>query len=185
MDTECWSRLKRGDPQALGILYDHHAERLFAKALALCNDRELAKDALQEVFIEIWNYRATISEVRHTYFYLERVLKNHLFKKLKVRNLVTYFDSEDDVLDLEENREDILIGRETELDKKTRIQRAMAELTWRQRQVLQLRFYEGLSYKQIAVRLKMNYQSVINLTFRTMLRLRTLLSAWLLIFFFW
>ncbi len=48
----------------------------------------------------------------------------------------------------------------------------MSNLTSRQILILKLRFYEGLSYEQIADKLSMNYQSVNNLAFRTIMRLR-------------
>jgi RNA polymerase sigma-70 factor (ECF subfamily) len=49
---------------------------------------------------------------------------------------------------------------------------ALSNLTSRQKQVVRLRFFEGLTYEQIAAKLSMNYQSVNNLAFRAMLNLR-------------
>jgi RNA polymerase sigma-70 factor (ECF subfamily) len=51
----------------------------------------------------------------------------------------------------------------------------MAQLTTRQKLILRLHYYEGLSYEQIAEKLSMNYQSVNNLAFRTIRHLRSIM----------
>jgi len=57
----------------------------------------------------------------------------------------------------------------------------MSCLSSRQVLILKLHFYEGLSYEQIAERLSMNYQSVNNLAFRTIMRLRSHICALLIL----
>ena len=59
IDSIYWKRLQQGDSEALGILYDKYIDKLFLIALRTTDNRELAKDAVQEVFIDIWNYRDT------------------------------------------------------------------------------------------------------------------------------
>lgn len=83
IDSSYWARLKKGDAQALGYFYDNYADKVFISALRMTTDRELAKDALQEVFIEIWNYRNTLGDVMHTQSYLVKVMRSILLKKLK------------------------------------------------------------------------------------------------------
>jgi DNA-directed RNA polymerase specialized sigma24 family protein len=53
----------------------------------------------------------------------------------------------------------------------------MAKLSRRQKLIVHLKVYEGLSYNEIASKLGMNYQSVNNLAFRTFRRLRNALSS--------
>ncbi len=173
IDSAYWNRLKKGDPQSLGYLYDTYADKLFMAALRMTNDRELAKDALQEVFIEIWNYRNTLGDVIHTQSYLVKVMRSILIKKLKKENLISHFTVADSLVSAEESVEDIIISSDIDKEKKTRLRQALANLTNRQKQVLEMRFYEGLSYEQIAEKLSMNYQSVNNLAFRTIHRLRS------------
>ena len=84
---DCWARLKEGDPSALGELYDCYVDKLFLAASAITNDRELVKDSLQEVFIEIWHYREAIGPIQYPQAYLTKVLRSILAKKLKKREL--------------------------------------------------------------------------------------------------
>src|SRR5690348_15158956 len=113
IDAAYWSRLKKGDPQSLGYLYDAYADKLFIAALRMTNDRELAKDALQEVFIEIWNYRNTLGDVIHTQSYLVKVMRSILIKKLKKESLISQFTLADSLVSAEGSMEDIIISSDT------------------------------------------------------------------------
>jgi len=173
MDTACWSRLKKGDPQALGYLYDTYADKLFTSALRMTTDRELAKDCIQEVFIEIWNYRNTLGDVLHSQSYLVKVMRSVLLKKLKKESCITRYVASDTLASSEESMEEMIISSDIDKEKKKKLHIALSNLTSRQKQVLEMRFYEGLTYEQIADKLRMNYQSVNNLAFRTIHRLRS------------
>ncbi len=172
MDTAIWSRLKQGHSEALGQLYDMYADKLFTYALRMTPDRDLAKDALQEVFIEIWNYRNTLGDVVHSQGYLIKVIRSIIIKKLKKEKLLVHNEIADTFISADDTIETIIISADTERDTHKRLQHALAGLTSRQQQLLRLRFYEGLNYEQIAEKLQMNYQSVNNLAFRTINRLR-------------
>ena len=170
--TDCWIGLKNGDPEALGYLYDHYADKLFEAALWITDNRELAKDAIQEMFIDLWNYRSSLGQVVHTQSYLIRVLQNILFKKLKTRSAATISLETAEVYDEERNAEEKWISDDTDRENLVRLSRACQQLTARQQTIIRMRFYEGLSYKQIAMQLGMNYQSVNNLVFRALINLR-------------
>src|SRR6185312_6223628 len=171
IDSIYWTRLKDGDSTALGYLYERHVDKLFLSAMRLTNNRELAKDALQEVFVQLWHYRKTLSAVNHSQSYLMKILRNTLIKKLKKEKPTAQLLMADAVASEESNREDMLI----------RLDHAISSLSSRQILILKLHFYEGLSYEQIAEKLSMNYQSVNNLAFRTILRLRNHFSAALIL----
>lgn len=178
-DAAYWARLKKGDPEALGYLYDNYVDKLFSAALQIMNNHDLAKDALQEVFIEIWNYRETIGAVQYSQGYLMKVLRNILIKKMKKEQLTGPLAMEESVACPEYNREESLIFHDMDREKRNRLGRALSNLTSRQILILKLHFYEGLTYEQIADKLCMNYQSVNNLAFRTISRLRShMLSTW-------
>lgn len=171
-DAACWKQLKVGNPHALGYLYDLYIDRLFHTALKMTDNRELAKDALQEVFIEIWHYRHSIGDVNHSYSYLAKVLKSIILKKVKTKIVINAMADSEQRVDEDMNIEQSIISIDMATEQKTRLNKALAQLTTRQKQVIRLRFFEGFTYEQIAVKLSMNYQSVNNLAFRAMLNLR-------------
>jgi len=172
IDAVYWNRLKKSDAQSLGYFYDKYVDRLFIAAMRITDNRELAKDTIQEVFIELWNYRNTLGDIIHSYSYLIKVMRSILFKKLKKENRISRSPLDESFAFSEQSIEDIIISADIDKEKKSRLHRALSNLTSRQKLVLEMRFYQGLSYDQIADKLSMNYQSVNNLAFRTILRLR-------------
>jgi len=180
IDAVYWNRLKRSDVQALGYFYDKYVDRLFMAAMRITDNRELAKDTIQEVFIELWNYRNTLGDIIHSYSYLVKVMRSILFKKLKKENRISRSPLDESFTFSEQSIEDIIISADIDKEKKSRLHRALSNLTSRQKLVLEMRFYQGLSYDQIADKLSMNYQSVNNLAFRTILRLRNQLHIFLI-----
>ena len=171
-DAACWRQLKNGNAEALGWLYDTYIDRLFHAALKMTDNRELAKDALQDIFIEISQYRAGIGDVKHSYSDLVKVLKSIILKKVKRKVIINELPENEQGLAETNNIEEIIISSERVTEQKSRLNIALAQLTSRQKQVVRLRFFEGLTYEQIAVKLSMNYQSVNNLAFRAMINLR-------------
>lgn len=172
---ECWARLKEGDPAALGELYDCYVDKLFLAAAAITNDRELVKDSLQEVFIELWHYRETIGDIQYPQAYLTKVLRSILSKKLKKKDMTAWYPLEETLAGLDFNQEDIIISSDADKELKARLSQAMEKLSVRQKLILKFHFYEGLTYEQIARRLNMKYQSVNNLAFRTIRHLRDMM----------
>lgn len=175
IDALYWNRLKNGDSQALGFLYDKYVDKLFIAAMHTTENRELAKDSVQEVFIEIWNYRHTISDIQYSQSYLTKVLRSILIKKLKKENPAHHYQLQESFVSPEQTIENIIISKDTDNEKRKSLKLALTKLSTRQKQVLQLHFDEGLSYEQIAEKLSINYQSVNNLAFRSILRLRNLM----------
>jgi len=180
IDAVYWNRLKKSDVQSLGYFYDKYVDRLFIAAMRITDNRELAKDTIQEVFIELWNYRNTLGDIIHSYSYLIKVMRSILFKKLKKENRISRSPLDESFAFSEQSIEDIIISADIDKEKKSRLHRALSNLTSRQKLVLEMRFYQGLSYDQIADKLSMNYQSVNNLAFRTILRLRNQLHIFLI-----
>ncbi len=53
------ARIALRDQQALRTLYQLVGGRLLAVAMRVTNDRVMAEDVLQEVFVTVWNQTAT------------------------------------------------------------------------------------------------------------------------------
>jgi RNA polymerase sigma-70 factor (ECF subfamily) len=172
IDAAYWNRLRKGDAGALSWFYDKYVDVLFTVAMNATSNRDLAKDALQEVFIELWNYRETLAVVNQSQAYLIKVLRSILVKKLKKEKTIVHLLQDESVASPELNAEDIFITADLQKENRTKLRLAVSHLTERQQLILELHFYRGLSYQQIAEKLQMNYQSVNNLVFRAILRLR-------------
>ncbi|MFC0186482.1 RNA polymerase sigma factor, sigma-70 family [Pseudarcicella hirudinis] len=176
-DALLWDAFRRGDEEAFELIYRTHSSTLLSYGKRICPDHDLVKDALQDVFVEIWKRRENLRDLHTIKFYLFRVMRNRL-TLLMQNNLTSYGD------DFPEKNEDllspsidfILMEQETITHQQTKLQEAISSLPSRQREAIMLAFYEDFSNEEIAKIMGINYQSVLNHLNRAYLSLRELLT---------
>jgi len=76
-------KLQQGDAEAFITLYNQYYPSLYTYILHFVNVPEFAEDALQEVFIKIWEIRDRINPELSFSGYLYRITRNHVFKSIK------------------------------------------------------------------------------------------------------
>ena len=70
-NTNYWDNMVKGDKEAFLAIYHNHYRALFYYGFSLTADRELTKDCIQELFLDIWNTRPTLNkEVENIQSYL-------------------------------------------------------------------------------------------------------------------
>ena len=69
-------RLKDGDYHAFELVYGQYSLRLAGNLRKLLKDRELAGEALQEIFLRLWNNKASIDPEKPIKAYLFRISEN-------------------------------------------------------------------------------------------------------------
>jgi RNA polymerase sigma factor (sigma-70 family) len=60
-DAALWARMRNGDPEALGDLYERHARDLTSFCIWRCGDVSTAEDVVSSVFLEVWRRRASLT----------------------------------------------------------------------------------------------------------------------------
>ncbi|MBO9732153.1 MAG: RNA polymerase sigma-70 factor [Chitinophaga sp.] len=76
-------KLQQGDAAAYITLYNQYYPSLYTYILHFVNIPAFAEDALQEIFIKIWEIRERINPELSFSGYLYRITRNHVFKSLK------------------------------------------------------------------------------------------------------
>ncbi len=69
-------RVRQGDLEALGQLYEQYRNQVFRTALAITRNRETAEDILQEVFLKLYRYAERIDTTLSLGPWLYRVTVN-------------------------------------------------------------------------------------------------------------
>lgn len=184
-DVELWKAFLLGDKEAFSALYYLYSDVLFAYGCRMVGDREVVKDAIQDLFVKLYYNRKNLSETEHVKFYLLKALRNALLLKLEKRPSLSIDADENLLFQVEhlmsenEDESDELFS-ETQREELTR---AMSTLTARQREAVYLRYISNVPLDEIAQILGMNYQSTRNLIHRSLLKLRKeLLPLFLLLF---
>ena len=75
--------LARGDVNALGQLYDAHAERVYHLLLARGLDPPTAEDVVQEVFLSLLDRGSAVAKIENVAAYLLAVARNIAARRLR------------------------------------------------------------------------------------------------------
>ncbi|MDR3716102.1 MAG: sigma-70 family RNA polymerase sigma factor [Puia sp.] len=173
--TSTWLQFKNGDREAFASLYQQHIHALIAYGCRLCADREILKDTIHELFVELWNSRDNLSPTDSVKFYLFKALRYKLLRLEKrhrdqdrsagsvADHLYKHFDH---------SIETAIVEKEEFESHTALVRKAVKRLTLRQQEVIQLRYYQGFSNEQIATLMDMHYQSVSNLLYNALSRLK-------------
>ena len=180
-----WKDMISGNKKSFEDLYNQYFQALINYGFRITKNENLIEDAVQELFISIWNNRTNLSEVNEVKFYLFRSLKNRILRQLEK----DIFDKSEDVdvyLDLlisisEEQKKINSEQLNTNLDT---LQRAIAHLPIRQQEVINLKYYHDFTLDEIAKLMNVNKQSVSNLLFRSYAILRKLFKNLSILIFF-
>jgi RNA polymerase sigma-70 factor (ECF subfamily) len=146
---------QHGDVNAFEILFRQYEKLVFKTAYLITGSRETAEDILQEVFIQVWRFRHTYDpEKGKITTWLHRITVNECSRK-KSRKPASVFSIEQKGIDLPELKHQSM-PEETAITKMEyeRLLKAMAALDTKYRSVLVLRYFNDLSYQEIADALK-------------------------------
>ncbi|WP_374745660.1 RNA polymerase sigma factor [Parapedobacter sp. 2B3] len=89
VENELLQRLRKGDESAFALVYHRYGGRVFANILRLVKDKAQAEDLLQDVFVRVWQYRATIDEQKSFKSYLFAISKNLVYNYFRRASLET------------------------------------------------------------------------------------------------
>jgi len=144
-DTELMTRLGRGDLAALGTLAERHQGRVLSLAYRLLGDWHRAEDVAQETFLRLRQAAGQYEPQAKFTTWLYRIVHNlSMDQRRKVRNGPLSLDH--DLVEREDAPADGAVERHELAEL---VQKAVGELSERQRRVLILHRYEGLSHEEI------------------------------------
>lgn len=167
-----WKKFKQGSQSAFSDLYHRHYASLYFYALKSTGCATLAQECVQDLFVNLWNRRAHLSDVQQVKPYLFKALRSILCRLPKSSNdlLRAATDAANQAMTF--SPEDFMIQREEDAYRQDTLATLLNGLPARQREVVYLKYYEDLSYQQIAEVLHINYQSVVNLVYQAIKQLK-------------
>lgn len=162
------ARLHQGEPAAFTQLYETMADRMFGFAYRMLRDRGAAEDAVQHSFLEFVRARPDLASVRSVEAWLFKSLRFTCLDELRRRSRRPESPSDElpELVSL-----DIVVHADPELEK------ALAELTPEQQEVLHLKHVEGYDGAAIAAIVGSNRTAVYAMASRAEARLKKLLEA--------
>ncbi|KQC00069.1 RNA polymerase sigma factor [Pedobacter sp. Hv1] len=146
-----WHALKNDDGQALEKLYHLYANMLYNYGTKFSADQDLIRECIQLLFVTLWTRRNHLGQPKNVKNYLFKAFRLSIFKKAKLlQRHESYEEVEHYHFQASISIEEELIIGEDHIALQQRIQASLDQLSSRQREVIFLKFYEGLSYPEIA-----------------------------------
>lgn len=168
-DNELWNLLQKSSKVAFSALYKRHVQSLLNFGFKFTTNQELIKDTLQELFIEFWNKRASLSDVKHVKVYIMKSFRYKLLRAISKSYKARTYSFEELFIDIPEFEDK---DYEAAKARRKRLKKALLQLPKRQREAIHLRYFQNLKNDEIAEIIDINYQSVSNLLQRAILKLK-------------
>lgn len=156
-DAELVAMIKAGKIEAFGDIFFRYQTKIFSFLCGLVQNRHTAEDLAQNAFLNCYKsiakWQATGSFKNWLYKIAYREALGY-FKKQK-HNLEVFTD-EGEVPEVVDDRDDLLVG----LANKETVEKALQGLPEMYRTVLLLRYYNELSYEEIAEAIELPINTV-------------------------
>jgi RNA polymerase sigma-70 factor (ECF subfamily) len=170
-DKDLWKEFISGDNEAFQAIYEKYFPDLFKYGCYFSDDRDLVMDCIQDLFVNLHDYRSKLKPTDKIRPYLIASFKQNIFKKISavshqkkktmpIENLAfnySFMDNQEN--DMDDDRMAIL-------------KNALNGLTARQKEAIYLKYVTGLGYDELSASMNISYQASRNLVFHAMERLR-------------
>lgn len=144
-------RIRAGDREALGELYDRYASVALATALRVVADRGQAEDLVHDTFVAVWQKIDRFDAARGSLrAWLLTIVRNRSIDRLRAARPTLAVDEADEQSLLRTGANptwDAAIARRSAAE----LRLALAELPAEQRQAIELAYFGGNTYREIAV----------------------------------
>ena len=180
-DQELINQFQNGNQQGIEVLINRHKNKVYTYILILVKDSALAEDIFQDTFIKIVHslssgrYKDNGKFLSWTIRIAHNLTIDH-FRKIKQNSEISGESYENFILNSRkyslENVEDLLIKEQIRKD----VRSLVDELPGEQKEVILLRHYGGLSFKDIAEQTDVSINTALGRMRYALINLRKLIS---------
>ncbi len=181
-EAQIWNKLRQGDKASFDYLYYEYINVLFNYGRRFTSDHIILEECIQDFFSDLWIKRKRLSKVNQIKPYFLLSIKRRLLRQLTKDAKRRKIDDYQEFL-IEFSPEEHLIHKHITTDRLNRLNTILKQLTAKQREVVYLKFYEGLSYADIAQIMNVETKAVYKLMARAMDGLKAEFQLLMLLFF--
>ncbi|RAJ82207.1 RNA polymerase sigma-70 factor (ECF subfamily) [Chitinophaga dinghuensis] len=176
-----WNGLLEGDEQLLLGLYEAWYPGLLRYGLRITQDKELIQDTINQTFLYFWQNRDTLTSVMVPEAYMLTSFRRRLLRAAGSGKHRLQFPGEwevdDDTEMVEDSHEMFLINHIRIQEVEAVLLRAIKRLSARKQELIRLKYYEGLSYSEMAARTGLTERTIYNKIHEAVKTLRDQLTA--------
>lgn len=171
------ARIRAGDRSALQTVYRLTSAKLFGVVLRILGERGEAEDVLQEIYLAVWQKAAVFDAARASpVSWLVAIARNRAIDRLRATARHRHaepIESAAGVVDPAPGSERALETTETN----ARLQICLTGLAERERTALRAAFFDGNTYEELAVRMRVPLGTMKSLIRRALIKLKACLES--------
>lgn len=180
-DNELVQRFITGDQESLETLIVRHKSRVFSYILLIVKNQELAEDIFQETFIKVIRSLKRGKYIENGKFvsWVLRISHNLIidhFRKEKLKGTISNDSSDMDIFNSQKFSEDTIEDQMVNSQILKEVKHLVQELPEDQRQVIHMRHYMGLSFKEIAEQTDVSINTALGRMRYALINLRKLID---------
>ena len=165
-----WQKFIDGDIESFQKIYTTYVDDLFDYGMNICGDKELVLDCIHDLFVRLFDNKRIAKKVNIKFYLFASLRRDILRSKSKAGRFI--YEETLEEWELANSYELNLFSEGgVELDIQ-RLREKVEKLPKRQKEVLYLKYYVGLSYEEIAEAMKVDIASCRTLSFRAIRQLK-------------
>lgn len=140
-------RIADRDKRAFEALYTEFAPRVFRFAVRMINDETKAEEVVNDVMVEVWKSAGQFKGRSAASTWIFSIARHRALNAIRGKKLST--TALDDARDVKDESEDPMTATDENITQ-TLLKEAINHLSTEHREVVELTFFQGLNYKEIA-----------------------------------
>lgn len=182
-DFELVKQFIEGDQKSIEILISRHKERVYTYIVLIVKDTQLAEDIFQDTFIKVIKSlrKGKYQEKGIFVSWVMRIAHNLIIDFFRKSKHLKTYSSEDGEMDVfnskklsEDNIEDLLINDQIASD----VRKLINMLPDEQKEVILLRHYGGLSFKEISEQTNVSINTALGRMRYALINMRKLIEEY-------
>jgi RNA polymerase sigma factor (sigma-70 family) len=145
-DKELWSRLIHGEEEALASIYNTYFPSLYKYGMKILGESGVIQDCIHDLFVTLWFSREKLSETDSIKYYLFASLKRRIVRHSRPGLLHRLLETATSAPSVEQT----IIEEQSSQERSRKLEKVIKKLPRRQKEILYLRYYEGLSTQETA-----------------------------------
>jgi RNA polymerase sigma factor (sigma-70 family) len=174
-DQQLWQQFQEGEEEVFPILFLRYYPLLFRYGLSLSQDSELAEECIQDLFCYLYEKHTQLTSVNHIKGYLFASFRRRVLRAIKdegryqpVENMV------EATIRIQPTEEEKIVDREESGLRRHKLSELLDSLPSRQREVIFLKYFDGLDTEEITQVMGISHQGVLNVLHKAHKNMRKL-----------
>lgn len=183
MEDQLWKAIRKDDKEAFTEMYKTYYQFLFSYGIRISGHKDITKDIMHELFLEIWKKRKDLPEVQHVGYYLKTILKRKINKEIPKAQGRRLDSGEENLFNqVEYSYEELLIQSQSREELREKVRTAILLLSKKQMEVIRMKFFDNKSYEEIASLTATTPRTIYNQVYESLRILRKYLTLLFLLY---